>query len=222
MIHLSLPVPTDRPLDVLCLGAHADDIEIGCGGTILTLTANRDARVRWVVFSATEERAGEAARCAERFLSGAVESTVETHSFRDGYLPHERGPVKDAFGAIAADYAHRGGPDVIFTHDEADLHQDHALIGALTRETFRDHLILAYEIPKKDGGLHSPNVLMPLSEAVVHEKVGLLMGGFPSQHSKPWFTPELFLGLMRLRGMECSSPSGYAEGFHARKVVLDA
>jgi len=129
--------------------------------------------------------------------------------------------VKDEFVTIAANYAESGGPDVIFTHDEADLHQDHALLGALTRETFRDHLILGYEIPKKDGGLHSPNLLMPLSEAVVHEKVGLLMGGFPSQVTKPWFTPDLFLGLMRLRGMESGAESGYAEGFHAGKVVLD-
>ncbi len=221
MIHLSLPALSDRPLDVLCLGAHADDIEIGCGGTILTLTTVREVRVRWIVFSASEERADEAARSAERFLSAASESTVEMHSFRDGYLPHERGPVKDEFAALAADYAPHGGPDMIFTHDEADLHQDHALIGALTRESFRDHLVLGYEIPKKDGGLHSPNVLMPLSEAAVHEKVGLLMGGFPSQHAKPWFTPELFLGLMRLRGMEGCATTGYAEGFHARKVVLD-
>jgi len=129
--------------------------------------------------------------------------------------------VKDEFVTIAANYAESGGPDVIFTHDEADLHQDHALLGALARETFRDHLIMGYEIPKKDGGLHSPNVLMPLSEATAHEKVGLLMGGFPTQHAKPWFAPELFLGLMRLRGMECGSETGYAEGFHTRKLVLD-
>ncbi|TFG64384.1 MAG: PIG-L family deacetylase [Gemmatimonadales bacterium] len=221
MLRLSIPQPLDKPLNILCLGAHADDIEIGCGGTILTLLASRAVRVRWVVFSAAEEREAEATGSATRFLSTATESSVQTHAFRDGYLPYLRGPVKDEFAAIAATYAHCGGPDVIFTHDEQDLHQDHALLGALTRETFRDHLILGYEIPKKDGGLHSPNVLMPLSEAAVHEKVGLLMGGFPSQLAKPWFTPELFLGLMRLRGMESGAATGYAEGFHARRVVLD-
>jgi len=221
MVRLPIPQPVDRPLDVLCLGAHADDIEIGCGGTILTLAASCELRVRWVVFSAAGEREAEAKRSAERFLSAAGESSVQTHAFRDGYLPTLRGPVKDEFSAIEATYADSSGPDVIFTHDEADLHQDHALLGVLTRETFRDHLILGYEIPKKDGGLHSPNVLKPLSEAVVLEKVGLLMGGFPSQVAKPWFTPDLFLGLMRLRGMESGAESGYAEGFHARKVLLD-
>lgn len=221
MIRLPVPQPLDRPLEILCVGAHSDDIEIGCGGTILTLAATRDVRVRWVVFSATGEREAEATRSAKRFLSKAVESSVQTHPFRDGYMPCLRGPVKDEFTVIAADYAESAGPDVIFTHDEADLHQDHALLGALTRETFRDHLIMAYEIPKKDGGLHSPNVLMPLPETTAHEKVDLLMEGFPTQHSKSWFAPELFLGLMRLRGVECDAATGYAEGFHARRVVLD-
>lgn len=220
MIPLPFPVPADRPLEVLCLGAHADDIEIGCGGTLLTLLSQVEANVSWAVFSGDTERAAEARQTAERFLAAAAGSTIETHEFRDAYMPTQREGVKDAFASIASEYAGKPGPDLILTHEEADLHQDHALLGALTRETFRDHLILGYEIPKVDGGLTSPNVLVPISEAVAHEKAGLVMGGFPSQQSKPWFKPETFLALMRLRGVECASPSGFAEGFHARKVVL--
>jgi len=220
MISFPFPVPVDRPLEALCLGAHADDIEIGCGGTLLTLLGMVPVRVRWVVFSGEGKRADEAARGAERFLGAAAESTVQMHDFPDGYMPAIRAELKDAVKAIAAGYERGSGPDLVFTHDEADLHQDHALLGALTRETFRDHLVLGYEIPKVDGGLRSPNVYVPLEDSTAHEKVGLLLGAFPSQRSKHWFDPETFLGLMRLRGVECASPGRYAEGFHARKVVL--
>ena len=220
MIQLPFPVPVNRQLEVLCLGAHADDIEIGCGGTLLTLLPQVEANVRWVVFSGDTERAAEARKSAERFLAPAAASNIETHEFRDAYMSTQREGLKNVFASIAEEYAVKHGPDLIFTHEEADLHQDHALLGALTRETFRDHLILGYEIPKVDGGLTSPNVLVPVSEAVAHEKAGLVMGGFPSQQSKSWFKPETFLALMRLRGVECAAPSGFAEGLHARKVVL--
>ena len=200
---------------MLALGSHADDIEIGCGGTLLRLAAERDLDVRWVVLSASEERAAEARRSAEAFLGGAAGSHVAVEGFRDAFFRYG-GEVKEYFERLKAEVA----PDLILTHHGSDLHQDHRLVAELTWNTFRDHLILEYEIPKYDGDLGSPNAFVHLDEATARRKAALLLDWFPSQRSKPWFTEDLFLALMRLRGMEAASPSGFAEGFYARKLVL--
>lgn len=203
-------------LVVLALGAHSDDVEIGCGGTILRLLRERqDVVVHWVVFSAEGPRAEEARRSAARFLEGARRSAVQVHQFRDGFLPYEGAAVKEAFEEM------KGlSPDLILTHHGADRHQDHRLVCELTWNTFRRHTILEYEIPKYDGDLGRPNVFVPLGEEVVERKVDLLMEGFASQRSKRWFTPETFRGLMRLRGIEAPEDAAYAEAFHARKLAF--
>lgn len=216
MIGLRLPDTGGAPLEVLCLGAHADDIEIGCGGALLALFAARPVRVRWVVFSGADVRRREAEASARGFVAGAHEAEVAVHDFTDGFFPSERSGLKEAMRALAA----ARDPHVVFTHDEADLHQDHATLGALTREAFRNHLVLGYEVPKFDGDLRTPNLYVPLDDAVRARKVQLLLDAFPSQRDKHWFAPETFNGLMRLRGLECVSTSGYAEGFHARKATL--
>ena len=203
------------PLRVLAIGSHADDIEIGCGGTLLRLAAGRELEVHWVVLSANEERGSEARMSAEAFLAGSARSEVSVEGFRDAFFRYG-GEVKEYFEALKA----RVSPDVILTHHGSDLHQDHRLVAELTWNTFRDHLILEYEIPKYDGDLGSPNVFVHLDEDTARRKAALLLDWFPSQRSKPWFTEDLFLALMRLRGMESGSPSGYAEGFYGRKVLL--
>ncbi|HET9986332.1 MAG TPA: PIG-L deacetylase family protein [Longimicrobiales bacterium] len=210
------PAARDR-LRLLCLGAHPDDIEIGCGGTVLRLLAERPGgSVDWIVFSGSEPRAAEARRGAALFLGDAAEARVSVHRFRDGFFPYLGGEIKELFESLKATLA----PDVIFTHHAHDLHQDHRVIAELTWNTFRDQLILEYEIPKYDGGLATPNVFVPLDEATRRRKVGSLMEAFATQREKRWFTDATFDGLMRLRGVECASPSGYAEGFHARKLVV--
>lgn len=215
MVPLGIRLPR-RPT-LLCLGAHADDIEIGCGGTIFRLVRAYPAlRVHWLVCSAAGRRAAEARASARRWL-GRTRAVVEIEAFRDGYLPAARAEVKDRFERLkrAVD------PDLILTHHEGDLHQDHDLVARLTRETFRDHAILGYEVPKYDGGLGTPTVFVPLDAATRRRKVRTLMAVFPSQRTKRWFSPETFDGLMRLRGIECAAPSGYAEAFHGRKLVLE-
>jgi len=216
VLELSL-AGTSRPLrHVLLLGAHADDIEIGCGASILALARARpDLDVTWVVLGATGERAREAQASAAAFLTG-VNAEVAVHEFRDGFLPYVGGEVKDVFEELKA----RASPDLIFTHTRTDLHQDHRLVCELTWNTWRDHLILEYEIPKWDGDLGVPGVFVPLAEEVVGRKVHLLMEHFATQRSKGWFTEDVFRGLMRLRGMECRAPSGHAEAFYTRKLTL--
>ena len=211
---LSLELGGTGPLRVLAIGSHADDIEIGCGGTILRLAAERELDVRWVVLSGDEGRAGEARRSAEAFL-GEVSWELDTPGFRDAFFRYG-GEVKEYFEGLKDAIQ----PDLILTHHGADLHQDHRLVAELTWNTFRGHLILEYEIPKYDGDLGAPNVFVHLEEATARRKAALLLETFPSQAGKPWFTEDLFLALMRLRGMESVSPSGYAEGFYARKIVL--
>jgi LmbE family N-acetylglucosaminyl deacetylase len=201
---------------VLAIGAHSDDLEIGCGGTILSLTRDwPSAHVHWLVLAAHGSRVDEARHSAEAFLAGG-NATIEILSFRDGYLPHESSAVKDAFESLKQ----RIDPQLVLTHTRADLHQDHRLVCELTWNTFRDHVILEYEIPKYDGDLGRPNAFVPLSEEVVERKIALLDQHFSTQRSKDWFDDGVFRGLMRLRGMECRSPSGYAEAFTARKVLL--
>jgi len=202
---------------VLCLGAHSDDIEIGCGGTLLRLLEqNAGVTVHWVVFSADHARPAEATGSAGRFLAKAADRNIGVDRFRDGFPPFERAKVKAYFEELKR----RIEPDLVFTHHGDDLHQDHRLINELTWNTFRDHLILQYEIPKYDGDMGRPNFYVHLDPAQYEEKVRILMDCFESQREKAWFSEELFLGLMRIRGMESNAPSAYAEGFFARKVCL--
>ena len=207
----------DEPLVVLCLGAHADDLEIGCGGTMLKLAScGRPLAVTWVVWSAEGNRNQEARDGAELFLAQAKSKTVVLKAFRDGFFPYQGEAIKTEFEALKP----RVSPDVIFTHSREDLHQDHHLISELTRNTFRNHLILEYEIPKYDGDLGAPNVFVELDESLARRKAEAIVESFPSQASKHWFGEDLFLALLRLRGVECAAPAKYAEGFYCRKAVL--
>lgn len=202
---------------VLCLGAHADDIEIGCGGTLLRLLSENGPRdVVWVVLSAEGERVEEAERGAERFLAAAGRRDVRIESFRDAYFPYDGPAIKDFFQRLAREVA----PDVVFTHALDDRHQDHRLVAELTWNAFRGPLVLEYEIPKFDGDLGRPNTMVRLDRATCERKVGTILETFASQADKPWFGAETFWSLLRLRGVESLSSSGYAEGFHVRKLVV--
>jgi LmbE family N-acetylglucosaminyl deacetylase len=203
-------------LRLLAIGAHADDIEIGCGGTILQLARMFPALVvHWVVLSGDPPRDEEARAGAVAFLEGVARTDVTVAEFRDSFFPYG-GEVKEFFESLKE----KVSPDLVLTHHGADLHQDHRLAAELTWNTFRDHLILQYEIPKYDGDLGSPNVFVHLDEESCRRKVELLLRSFPSQHANVWFREDLFLALMRLRGMESNSPSGYAEAFYGRKLVV--
>ena len=207
----------DRPLNVLCLGAHSDDIEIGCGGTLLKLAADRrDINVRWFVFGATGEREREAIESASLFLEGVKEKKVEVRQFRDSFFPYEGLHIKEVFEEIKRDFK----PDLIFTHYRHDLHQDHRVISDFTWNTFRDHFILEYEIPKYDGDLGSPNVFVLLDDTMAARKVQVIMSAFQSQRKKHWFTEDTFLSILRIRGMESGSSGKYAEGYYCRKAVV--
>jgi LmbE family N-acetylglucosaminyl deacetylase len=207
----------DDELNVLCLGAHADDIELGCGGTILGLIKRyKKMRFYWVIFSADEKRAREALSSARSFLKGAREKKVEVHNYRESYFPYLGSEIKDAFEKLKT----ASSPDLVFTHFRKDLHQDHRLISELTWNTFRDHLILEFEILKYDGDLGAPNFFVPLEKKTCQRKIRLLLENFKSQRGKRWFSEEAFSSLMKLRGIESSSESGYAEAFFCRKMVL--
>lgn len=202
---------------VLCLGAHSDDIEIGCAGTLLKLTAEEHPlEVTWIVLSAGERREREARASAEAVLARAKSTRIEVQQFRDGFFPAQVGALKEYFEALKP----RVAPDLIFTHYRQDLHQDHRLVGELTWQTFRDHFILEYEIPKYDGDLGTPNVFVHLDEAQCRQKIDLLLTHFASQRDRRWFSEDLFRAALRMRGMEANAPDGYAEAFHGRKVVL--
>jgi LmbE family N-acetylglucosaminyl deacetylase len=216
MLKLNLAAKAKDPFVVLCLGAHSDDIEIGCGGTLLHLKQTMpQLRFHWVVLSAAGNRGREAAKAADLFTSGC-EKQLALKDFRDGFLPYSGGVVKDFFEELKGQV----NPDLIFTHWQRDAHQDHRLISELTWNTFRNHLILEYEIPKYDGDIGRPHVFVPLESPLYQRKVDYLLEAFETQRGKPWFAPETFLGLMRIRGMESNSPSGYAEAFYARKLVV--
>jgi len=205
-------------LRLLCLGAHSDDLEIGCGGTILKLIASgRNVNVRWVVFSGIADRAAEARGSARRFLDGAAETDVEVKAFRDGFFPYVGYEIKEFFEELKRAWT----PDVIFTHYRDDRHQDHRLISDLTWNTYRDHLILEYEIPKYDGDLGSPNCFVELDEVTGRRKARSIVESFPTQQGRQWFTEDTFLSVLRLRGIESGAASGYAEGFFCRKSVVD-
>ncbi len=217
MHRLSLGGPGGTFRRVLALGAHADDIEIGCGGTLLRLLDEHDdLEVTWVVFCSTPERAGEAGRSAERFLVGAGRKRIVVHSFRDGFLPTEAARAKEQFEVLKGEVS----PDLILTHYREDRHQDHRTVSELTWNTWRNHLILEFEIPKYDGDFGSPNLFVPLSPSTLERKIELVVQGFPSQVGKAWFTPDLFQAVARIRGMECAAPDRFAEAFYCRKAVL--
>jgi LmbE family N-acetylglucosaminyl deacetylase len=203
------------PRRILALGAHPDDIEIGCGGTILRLIAERRGlEVLWVAFGATPERAAEARASAGAFLREVQAARVVVRDYRDGFLPYSGAAVKDEFEALK----HEFSPDVIFTHYRHDRHQDHRLVSDLTWNTWRDHLILEYEIPKYDGDFGSPNFFAALPRPTLDRKISLVLEHFPSQAGKPWFTEDLFRSVARIRGMESAAPEGLAEGFYCRKA----
>jgi len=201
---------------ILFLGAHADDIEIGCGGTALRLVAERrDLEVRWVVFSATPQRAAEARASAAEFLDG-VKATVVVRDHRDGYLPWSGPTIKEEFEGLKRDFV----PDLIFTHYRHDLHQDHRLVSELTWNTWRNHFILEYEVPKFDGDFGSPNFFSALPAATLERKIALVLRHFATQAGRQWFTPDLFRAVARIRGMECVAPEAFAEAFYCRKAVF--
>ncbi len=206
-----------KKLSVLCIGAHADDIEIGAGGTILEwIACGARIEARWCVLSAPGERAHEAKASAAAFLAGAAAADVELGQFKDSFFPYQGGAIKEWM----ADLRTRSDPDVIFTHRRSDAHQDHRELCQLTSNVFRDHLILEYEIPKWDGDLDQPNLYVPLTAHVMERKIELLLAHFGSQRPKEWFDAEVFRGLARLRGMESRSPERYAEAFVVRKARL--
>jgi LmbE family N-acetylglucosaminyl deacetylase len=216
MIRLNLSKDPNANLNVLCLGAHSDDIEIGCGGTLLRLIEEYPSlNVFWVVFGASGKRVEEARKSAELFLNDVDQKQIVIKGFRDGYFPFIGAEIKDYFEELKDLFV----PDVIFTHFRKDLHQDHRLIEELTWNTFRNHLILEYEIPKYDGDLSAPNYYVCLDEAIALKKVAFLNDSFATQRDKYWFTDDTFLSLMRIRGVEARSETKYAEAFYGYKIV---
>ena len=217
MLKLNFNEPTDSIYRVLCLGSHCDDIEIGCGGTILKLIESYpNVVVYWVVFSSNSQREQEAFESASSFLRNAKEKNIVIKKFRDGFLPFIGIEVKEFFEDVKQNFV----PDIIFTHYRNDLHQDHRLISDLTWNTFRNHLILEYEIPKYDGDLGNPNFFVHLEEVICQDKIKHIIDSFKSQKGKQWFTEETFLSILRIRGIESNAPSKYAEAFYCRKLVF--
>jgi len=219
MLSLDLVRDPNTPFRVLALGAHCDDIEIGCGATLLHLLERYpNLCFDWVVFTSNALRAREAEAAAERFLRGAKEKRVVIKQFRNGYFPDQWARIKDDFEALKAEVK----PDLIFTHHQQDLHQDHRTIAELTWNTFRDHLILEYEIPKYDSDLGSPNFFVAIDAATAQRKARAVVECFPSQADKHWWSEDTFLALMRLRGVQCAAATGFAEAFYARKICAGA
>jgi len=217
MLPLDFARPKDRGLQLLCVGAHSDDIEIGCGGTILRLLAEyEDTEIHWVVLGSSGARDQEATRSAEQFLTRAAKTHVIVEHFKNGFLPYVGAEVKTFFETLKLSVT----PDIVFTHYRHDLHQDHRLVSELTWNTFRSHLILEYEILKYDGDLGAPNLFVHLDETVAQEKIRVIMDCFRTQQDKDWFTPDAFLSLMRIRGVESKAPEKYAEAFYCRKIAL--
>lgn len=213
-----LKISLDKRLSmkVLCLGAHCDDIEIGCGGTILKLSETiKDVSVYWVVFSSDDRRGKEALKSANDFLRRVKGKKIAINRFRNSFFPYHGAEIKEYFERLKQEFQ----PDMIFTHYREDLHQDHRLICELTWNTFRDHLILEYEIPKFDGDLGSPNFFITLDEKICRKKTGTVMKHFTSQKKREWFTRDTFTSLLRLRGVESNAPTKFAEGFYCRKIV---
>ena len=202
----------------MCLGAHCDDIEIGCGGALLDiLSKNPNIEITWVIFTSTEARKKEAELGAELFTKNAKNLHLKIFEFRDGYLPYSGLEIKEAFEQVKNEIS---PPDLIFTHYRNDMHQDHRKVSELTWNTFRSHMILEYEIPKWDGDISVPNTYIHLSDDIGKQKIAYLQQAYNTQQAKKWFTDDLFWSLMRIRGMECNAPRNIAEAFYSRKIVL--
>ena len=217
MIKFNLSKRKDATLKILCLGAHSDDIEIGCGGTILRLMEEiEEVEVKWIVFSANGKRAAESEKSAKLFLINARKKDVVVKNFKESFFPYIGAEIKDFFEEMKNELT----PDIIFTHYRHDLHQDHRLISELTWNTFRDHLILEYEIIKYDGDLGTPNIFVHLDENICRKKINIVMDCFKSQDNREWFTPDAFFSILRIRGIESKAPESYAEGFYCRKAVI--
>jgi LmbE family N-acetylglucosaminyl deacetylase len=217
MLGLRLDLNDARPLRLLCLGAHCDDIEIGCGGTMLKwVGAGRELEVRWTIFGSDPCREREARKSARIFLQQVPDHKIVIHSFRDGFFPYVGAEIKQRFEQLKQEFS----PDLILTHYRQDLHQDHRVISDLTWNTFRDHLILEYEIPKYDGDIGAPNLFSHLDESTARQKARTIIDCFQSQGQKRWFGEDTFLAMLRLRGMESNAPTKYAEAFYCRKIIL--
>jgi len=216
LLRLGLP-DVSEPLEVLCIGAHSDDLEIGCAATLLhLLERGHRLRVTWVVLSALGERGQEATRSAKDLLRSASDLSVHLGTFADSHFPGAFSELKRYF----AEMSRAIDPAIVFTHCLEDRHQDHRLVGELTWQTWRQHLILEYDVPKFEGEWGRPNVFVPVPRSTADAKVAHLMQHFGSQRTKDWFSPDTFLASMRLRGIECRSQSGLAEAFISRKIVL--
>jgi LmbE family N-acetylglucosaminyl deacetylase len=216
MLKFEFVIRKDRTLTILCLGAHCDDIEIGCGGTILKLLKSyKNTIFHWIVFSSDSEREKEAIKSGNVFLKKAKEKKIMIKNFRNGFFPYLGKEIKGFFEELKREIS----PDLIFTHYRNDLHQDHHIISDLTWNTFRDHLILEYEIPKYDGDLGCPNFFVHLEESICNQKVKYILNYFQSQRENQWFSQETFLSVLRLRGLESNSPHKYAEAFYCRKII---
>jgi LmbE family N-acetylglucosaminyl deacetylase len=217
MFGFSFLKKTNRPATILCLGAHCDDIEIGCGGTVLRLIREiKDVKFHWIVFSSVEKRKTEGIRSANQFLRGSLSKSITIHDFRDSFFPYIGAEIKQCMEKIRKEV----NPDLVFTHYRDDLHQDHRIIGELTWNAFRNHLILEYEVPKYDGDLGSPNFFVPIEYATCTRKVRNIIDIYRTQRSKHWFTKDLFLAILRIRGMEAGCKTRYAEAFYSRKIVI--
>lgn len=217
MLKLSFDKNNDSGYKVLCLGAHCDDIEIGCGGTILNLIEeHKNIAFYWVVFSSNAQRAKEAIQSANGFLKGAKVENIVIKNFRNSFFPYIGAEIKEYFEQLKSEFE----PDLVFTHYRNDRHQDHRVISDLTWNTYRDHLILEYEIPKYDGDLGSPNLFCHLDKAVADKKIQYIIESFGTQRDHVWFTEDTFWSILRLRGVESNSPSKYAEAFYGRKIVF--
>jgi len=217
MLGLKLEPSSGSRLRILCIGAHCDDIEIGCGGALRVLQRrDRAVRLDYVVLSGTVERRREAQAAMERLVQPASRGRLVCGDFQDGAFPSAYGQVKAFFEAVKQEVV----PDVIFCHERDDRHQDHRIVNEMVWNTFRDQLVLEYEVPKWDGGLSQPNVFVPLANEDAEAKIDALLNCYRSQVGRDWFTQDTFMALLRLRGLECRAPSGYAEAFHGRKLRL--
>ena len=217
MLPIHFQKRTGSPWTLLCLGAHSDDIEMGCGGTILRLLQElTPATTYWIVFSANAARAAEAVQSANHFLRKASKKEIIVKHFRDGFFPYTGGEIKEYFEELKQILS----PDLILTHYRHDLHQDHRVISELTWNTFRKHLILEYEIMKYDGDLGAPNFFVHLDRSTCERKVKYIRDAFKTQGDRSWFTEDLFLSLLRVRGVESNAPERYAEAFYCRKIIF--
>lgn len=213
MLNLDFDLPPHGT--VFCFGAHCDDIEIGCSATLVELAKHAPGlNFVWTVFSGDATRESETRAAAAMLLGKRARIDVQVHRFRGSYLPESWSSIKDVFESLKQQLS----PDLIFTHALHDRHQDHRIVSELTWNTFRDHSVLEYEIPKYEGDLTQPNFLVPIPASTLAEKLDMLSSCFASQRERAWFDSDVFRGLMRIRGIECNAASGFAEGFHARKL----